>query len=339
MLYSIVVPLLNEDAIPELYARLTCEMEKLTERPECPFFELIFVAGDDSTGQAFRYLRGIALVDSRVLVVRSRRRDGRAAALIAGLRRARGKYTIAMDGDLQHRPEDLPRFVEKLEEGYDIVCDWREKSIDNVWLRRFPARIANVVIPRLSRAALDNFGGGFNAYRTSVLQEILLRGGGQRSMSILASEHGANMCQIPMEDTSDGSGAPRHGISQIVPVVGELLRTYFLRRFLSQPLRLLGSIGFFLLLAGVADGLWLAGQRIFFGRPVVAEHGTLFVFGGVLVLAGIQLLMIGLSGESLVWSSYRQSDASMEYAGYPKRKTRASALSYQASRNRFGVSE
>ena len=110
LLYSIVVPLLNEDAIPELYARLTCEMETLTEGPECSLFELIFVAGDDRTGQAFRYLRGIERVDSRVLVVRSRKRDGRAAALIAGLRRARGRYTIAMDGDLQHRPEDIPRF-------------------------------------------------------------------------------------------------------------------------------------------------------------------------------------------------------------------------------------
>ena len=153
-------------------------------------------------------------------------------------------------------------------------------------------------------------------------------------MSVLASEHGASMCQIPMEDTSRGSGTPSHGISQIVPVVCELLRIHFLRAFFSQPLRLLGSIGVFLLLAGAADGLWLAVQRIFFARPVVAEHGTLFVFGGVLVLAGIQLLMIGLSGESLVWSSnQRQSGTPMEYAiaeVSPRRKTTASAFSRQA---------
>ena len=328
LLYSIVVSLLNEDAIPELYARLTCEMEKLTEGPERPFFELVFVAGDDNTGQAFRYLRGIARVDSRVLVVRSRKRDGRAAALIAGLRRARGRYTIAMDGDLQHRPEDIPRFTEKLEEGYDIVCGWSEKRVDNVWLRRIPTRIANGLERRLNRADLDGFGGGFKAYRTSILQEILLRGGMQRSMPALASVYGASMCQIPMEAVSPESMTPSNGISQIVPVVCELLRIHFLLTFLRQPLRILGSIGLFLLLAGVADGLWLAVQRMFFNRSVVAEHGSLFVAGGVLVLAGIQLLMIGLSGESLVWfSNDRQSDAPMEYAiadVYPHRKAPAS---------------
>jgi glycosyltransferase involved in cell wall biosynthesis len=133
--YSIVIPLHNEqENVTDLYDRLKAVMEANGES-----FEIVLV-DDGSTDETFQLLRQIAGVDSRVTVVRLRRNFGQTSALAAGFDHARGEYIIAMDGDLQHDPADIPMFLEKISEGYDIVSGWRKVRIDNFWLRRFPSR-------------------------------------------------------------------------------------------------------------------------------------------------------------------------------------------------------
>ncbi len=134
--YSIVVPLHNEqENVTDLYDRLKAVMEANGET-----FEIVLV-DDGSTDRSFHMLREIAAVDSRVTVVKLRRNFGQTSALAAGFDHARGEYIIAMDGDLQHDPADIPIFLEKISEGYDIVSGWRKRRIDNFWLRRFPSRM------------------------------------------------------------------------------------------------------------------------------------------------------------------------------------------------------
>ena len=133
--YSIVVPFHNEEeSVTLLYDRLKAVLEHTGES-----FELVFV-DDGSTDSTFRQLDEIAKVDSRVTVIKLRRNFGQTPALVAGFDHAKGEYIIAMDGDLQHDPADIPLFLEKIAEGYDIVSGWRRQRIDNLWLRRIPSR-------------------------------------------------------------------------------------------------------------------------------------------------------------------------------------------------------
>ena len=313
--FSVVIPLLNEqESIPELYARLTHELERMTEGSHGSAFELIFI-DDGSTDDTFRLLRELATVDSRVVAIRFRRRYGKTAALAAGFERARGTYTITMDGDLQHNPEDIPRFVEKLEQGYDIVCGWRENRVDNLWLRRIPSRIANRLMRWLSRVEIDDFGGGFKAYRTSILQEISLYGGMQRFIPALASARGARACQLAIENVPRRYGNSRYGIARVVPVFFDLLRIHFLLTYLQQPLRLFGTLGLALFGLGFADCSWLVVQRVVYHASVADKHGPLLLAGAVFLVMGIQLLMMGLLGEMLVWYfNQRREGQPREYA-------------------------
>ena len=170
--YSIVVPFHNEEEnVTELYDRLKVVMEAAGEP-----FELVFV-DDGSRDHTFWMLQQIAAVDRRVVVVKLRRNFGQTSALAAGFDHAEGEYVIAMDGDLQHDPHDIPMFLQKLREGYDIVSGWRKQRIDNFVMRRIPSKIANWLMAKLSGVELHDFGTTFKAYRREVVQEIPLYGG------------------------------------------------------------------------------------------------------------------------------------------------------------------
>src|SRR5260370_37680388 len=147
--YSIVIPLHNEqENVTDLYDRLKAVMETNGES-----FEMVLV-DDGSSDETFQLLRQIAGVDSRVTVVRLRRNFGQTSALAAGFDHARGEYIIAMDGDLQHDPSDIPLFLDKIAAGYDIVSGWRKVRVDNFWMRRIPSRIANWMMAKLSGVGL-----------------------------------------------------------------------------------------------------------------------------------------------------------------------------------------
>jgi glycosyltransferase involved in cell wall biosynthesis len=303
--YSVVVPLLNEqESIPELYTRLKTELERITDgRRED--FEIIFV-DDGSTDQTFSELSEIATIDIHVYVIQFRKTYGKTAALAAGFQRATGEITITMDGDLQHNPEDIPRFIEKIAEGYDIVCGWRAKRVDNFWLRRIPSKCANYVMRKLSRVEIDDFGGGFKAYRTSILKEVPLYGGMQRFIPALASLQGATVCQLAIENTPRKYGKSRYGISRIVPVFFDLLRIHFLLNYLQQPLRFFGTFGMLLFGGGSITAIGLVFDWIFRNRHILRDHGPLMFASGIAILSGIHFLMIGLFGEMLLWLHNRR---------------------------------
>ncbi len=185
--YSIVIPLHNEqENVTDLYDRLKAVMEGSGES-----FEIVFV-DDGSSDETFHLLRQISGVDSRITVVRLRRNFGQTSALAAGFDHARGEYIIAMDGDLQHDPADIPMFLEKISEGYDIVSGWRKQRIDNLWLRRIPSKCANWLMAKLSGVDIHDFGTTFKAYRREILEQVPLYGELHRFIPALASWHGAS---------------------------------------------------------------------------------------------------------------------------------------------------
>jgi glycosyltransferase involved in cell wall biosynthesis len=290
--YSIVVPLHNEqDNVTDLYDRLKAVMEA-----EGASFEMVLV-DDGSEDRTPTVLEEIAAIDSRVTVVRLRRNFGQTSALAAGFDHASGEYIIAMDGDLQHDPADIPLFLEKIGEGYDLVSGWRKHRVDNLWLRRIPSRCANWLMAKLSGVDIHDFGTTFKAYRRDILEQIPLYGELHRFLPALASWYGASICEVPIRNQNRGRGNSHYGISRTFRVFFDLITIRFLLRYLSRPLHFFGTVGMISILAGSGVAGWLLIEKFLYHAEVMTEHGPLMIFAAVLLLAGLNMLAVGLLGE------------------------------------------
>ncbi|HWA92989.1 MAG TPA: glycosyltransferase family 2 protein [Terracidiphilus sp.] len=291
--YSIVVPFHNEEEnVTVLYARLKHVMEQVGDS-----FELVLV-DDGSSDRTYKLLEEIAAVDSRVLVVKLRRNFGQTPALAAGFDNASGNFIFAMDGDLQHDPNEIPHFIEKLEEGYDVVSGWRKERIDNFVMRRFPSRCANWLMAKLSGVDIHDFGTTYKAYRREVIHNIPLYGEMHRFIPALASWYGASICEIPIKNVHRERGKSHYGIGRTFRVFFDLLTIRFLLKYMSRPLHFFGLFGALSILLGGFFSMLLLGMKIVDpSQHVMDQHAPLFVIAGVLILAGIQLLAIGLLGE------------------------------------------
>jgi glycosyltransferase involved in cell wall biosynthesis len=290
--YSIVVPFHNEeDNVTALYDRVKLVMEQVAEP-----FEMVFV-DDGSRDRTYRLLEEIAAVDSRVLVIRLRRNFGQTSALAAGFDHAQGEFVISMDGDLQHDPEEIPNFIARLEEGYDVVSGWRAQRGDNLLLRRIPSACANWMMARVSGVEIHDFGTTFKAYRREVIHNIPLYGEMHRFIPALASWYGASICEIPITNPARQHGQSHYGIGRTVRVFFDLMTIRFLLRYMTRPLHFFGSIGALGMLSGGALAMWLLVVKLMTGQHVLQIHGPLFIVAGVLLLGGIQMLGIGLLGE------------------------------------------
>jgi glycosyltransferase involved in cell wall biosynthesis len=290
--YSIVVPFHNEeDSVTALYDRLKDVMEHVGES-----FELVFV-DDGSNDRTCRLLEEIAAVDSRVLVVKLRRNFGQTSALAAGFDHAEGEFILAMDGDLQHDPAEIPLFLEKLEEGYDVVSGWRKERIDNFVMRRIPSRCANWLMAKLSGVDIHDFGTTFKAYRREVIHNIPLYGEMHRFIPALASWYGASICEVPITNVNRADGKSHYGISRTFRVFFDLMTIRFLLKYMTRPLHFFGLFGALGIVGGSGLSMFLLALKVITHQHVMDEHGPLFVVAAVMILAGIQLLAIGLLGE------------------------------------------
>jgi glycosyltransferase involved in cell wall biosynthesis len=300
--YSIVVPFHNEEEnVTRLYDRVKDVMEGVGSH-----FELVFV-DDGSRDRTYRLLEEIAAVDSRVLVVKLRRNFGQTSALAAGFDHASGEFILAMDGDLQHEPAEIPLFLAKLEEGYDVVSGWRAQRADNMMLRRIPSAVANWLMARLSGVDIHDFGTTFKAYRREVIQNIPLYGEMHRFIPALASWYGASICEIPITNPAREAGTSHYGISRTFRVFFDLLTIRFLLKYMTRPLHFFGSVGSIGVLSGGGIAMWLLVHKLLTGRDVAGEHGPWFMIAAVSILAGIQLIGVGLLGELQVRHFFTQA--------------------------------
>src|SRR5271157_1251767 len=293
---SIVVPFHNEESnVTELYDRLRTVMEGMDRD-----YQFVFV-DDGSTDLTYKLLKEVALIDARVTIVRLRRNFGQTAALAAGFAHTTGEYVIAMDGDLQHDPADIPIFLEKIEEGYDIVSGWRSHRIDNLWLRRIPSRCANWLMAKLSGVNIHDFGTTFKAYRGDLLRQLPLYGEMHRFIPALASAYGASICEVPIHNVNRQRGKSHYGISRTFRVLFDLMTIRFLLHYKSRPLHFFGRLGLLNMMVGLTVAFWLLIEKIAYHISVINEHGAVVVFGAVMILAGLQLLCFGLLGDLQVW--------------------------------------
>src|SRR5437016_10121301 len=267
--YSIVVPLYNEEAsVTPLYVRLTQVMAGLDEP-----YEIVFV-DDGSTDQTLKALYEIYESDSRVSIVTLRRNFGQTPALKAGFDAARGRIIISMDGDLQHDPEEIPAFITKLEEGYDIVSGWRAQRRDTWLTRRLPSRIANWMMAKLSGVPLHDFGTTFKAYRRETIQNLPLYGELHRFIPALAAWSGARITEIPVTNPPRQHGKSKYGLSRTFRVFLDLLSTKFWLDYSTKPMHFFGFFGLLATGAGLMTGSLLLFQKAI-ARTVFTSNATL----------------------------------------------------------------
>jgi len=291
---SVVVPLFNEVAtLEELHRRLTAVLFVIDLTAE------ILYVDDGSSDGTREALTDIAARDPQVRVIPLARNYGQTAALAAGFDAAAGEVIVAMDGDLQHQPEEIPKLLVKLAEGYDIVSGWREQRVDNLWTRRLPSKIANWMMSKLSGVELHDFGTTFKAYRAHVIKRIRLYGDLHRFIPALASWGGARIAEVPIANIPRPSNQSHYGLSRTWRVTADLVTVRFLLRYVTRPLHFFGPIGFGCLAAGLAGGSWVAATKLVTGAPIFLAHGPLLLLSAVLIQTGIVLIGLGLLAELL----------------------------------------
>lgn len=291
---SVVIPVHNEEQnLLRLYDRILATLE-----PRGAAFEIIAV-DDASSDGGVKLLKNLADNDGRLKVVCLRRNFGQTAALAAGFEHAQGGVIVAMDGDLQHAPEDIPALLAKLDEGYDIANGRREQRIDNWITRRLPSKIANACIRWISGVDLHDFGGTFKAYRNDAVKNLRLYGEMHRFIPVFAAMNGARIAEVPIRNCKRGAGRSHYGLGRTVRVAFDLLTVGFLARYLTRPMHFFGAIGFLCGGGGAAVMAYLLAQKVQ-GIHIMVEHGPLLIAGSLLVLTGLQMVCTGLIGEMLM---------------------------------------
>src|SRR6266850_570742 len=299
---SIVIPVHNEEpSLLPLYDRLTAVLESL-QKP----YEILFV-DDASTDRSFELLANLVETDERLKVIRLRRNFGQTAALSAGFHEAEGDVIIAMDGDLQHAPEDIPALLGKIDEGYDIASGWRKKRFDNAILRKMPSRIANWLMACASGVNLRDFGTTFKAYRAEVLKDVNLYGELHRFIPALASFYGARVAEVPIRNVPRAAGDSHYGIGRTFRVMFDILTIKFLLKYFTRPMHFFGTLGLIGTGLGGAILSYLLVKKIL-GYEIVIEHGPLMLAGGMLLLGGIMMFSTGLIGEMMMRTYFESQD-------------------------------
>lgn len=288
---SIVTPLFNEEkSVRELYERLRKVLDDLGRS-----YEIIFV-NDGSRDRTAEIVSRLCDKDGSLTLINLRKNFGQTAGLAAGFDHASGNIIIAMDGDLQHFPEDIPLFLAKIDEGYDIASGWRRRRVDNFLYRRLPSLIANKIMAILSGIKLHDFGTTFKAYRREVLENVELYGELHRFIPALASWQGVTIAEVPIQNVVRPEGKSKYGLSRTFRVMMDLLTVKFMINYVSRPLHFFGIIG----LAFFGIGFLVAATitvLYYFSDLVVGEHLGNLIFAMLMMVLGVQLGAIGLSLE------------------------------------------
>ncbi|MGE0705656.1 MAG: glycosyltransferase family 2 protein, partial [Vicinamibacterales bacterium] len=235
---SVVIPVRNEAAsLEELHRELTATLVA-SARP----YEII-VVDDGSTDETFPILKRIQAADPRLRVIRFRRNFGQTAAFAAGFAHARGPLIITSDGDLQNDPADIPRMVEKLESGFDIVCGWRRSRKDAFVSRTVPSMIANRLISSATGVKLHDYGCSLKVFRAEVVKPLKLYGEMHRFLPAIASEQGVAIAEVEVHHRARKHGRSNYGLSRTLRVILDLLTVKFLLSYSTRPLQMFGTIG------------------------------------------------------------------------------------------------
>jgi glycosyltransferase involved in cell wall biosynthesis len=292
---SIVVPMMNEqESVRPLFEKLSAQLNTLGQ-----YYEIIFV-DDGSTDSTFKELRALhAEHPGIVRVIRFRRNFGKTPALVAGFSRCRGEIIFTMDGDLQDDPEEIPNFLAKLSEGYDLVTGWKFPRLDPI-SKRFPSRIFNGLVSNMTGIHLHDINNGFKAYRREVIEDshFKLYGEFHRFVPVMAHWRGFRVAEIKVRHHPRKYGVSKFGAKRFADGLLDLLNVLFLTTYLRTPLRLFGPLGFWTFIIGVLVDVYVVVRSLFILHQPIHTQPSLFI-GIMLMIFGVQIILTGLLSEMI----------------------------------------
>lgn len=259
-------------------------------------YEIIFV-DDGSKDGSFGVMTDLAARDKQVRVIKFRRNFGKAAALQKGFEIACGEVVFTMDADLQDNPAEISAFLEKLNQGYDMVSGWKKKRRDP-WHKKLPSRLFNSVTARTFKLKLNDYNCGFKAYRRELVKELYLYGEMHRYIPALANSLGYRIGEIAVQHRARQHGKSKYGLERYLRGFFDLLTVRMVTHYIKSPLYLFGRIGLISTILGSVITLYLTIMKIFWGMPL--SNRPLLLMGILLILGGLQFISLGLMSELII---------------------------------------
>lgn len=303
---SVVIPVYNEEAnLEPLYNDLKNTLDSLNLN-----YEVIWV-NDGSRDNSEVILQNIAAKDPHNKVINFSRNFGQTAAMSAGIKAAQGEIIVPMDADRQNDPRDIPRLLNKLEDGYDVVSGWRKNRQDKLVSRRIPSQIANWLIGVITGVKIHDYGCSLKAYRAEVIKGVNLYGEMHRFIPAYASWQGGRVAEIVVNHRPRIAGETKYGISRTFRVILDLIIIKFLSQYINRPIHFFGGVGLMAGAFGFLTGLLALILR--FTNNISISRTPLPILSALLVIVGIQLLVMGVLAE-MIMRTYYESQHKDPYA-------------------------
>jgi glycosyltransferase involved in cell wall biosynthesis len=302
---SVVIPCYNEE---ESVERLLDEVHAAL-KPTGLSYEVVLV-DDGSRDKTFEILSQHAKTDPALTVVKFRRNFGQTAAMQAGFDHARGDIIATIDADLQNDPKDIPRLLEYIHQGYDMVAGWRADRKDTFINRRLPSILANWLISWITTVKLHDYGCTLKVMKSDVAKELRLYGEMHRFIPVVANWMGVRIVEVKVNHRARLFGTSKYGIGRTIRVVLDLMTVRFIQSYLSRPMQIFGLAGFVCFGIGSLVSAWLAVQKVVYGASL-AERPALLL-GVLLIVVGIQLASLGLVADVLA-RTYFESQKKPSY--------------------------
>ena len=295
---SIVIPVYNEsESIGYLLDEIVNTMKVNNLK-----YELI-VINDGSKDSTTTKLQNISSRIKELKFINLRKNYGQTAALAAGFDNADGEIIITLDGDLQNDPNDIPKLIDNINDGYDLICGWRYDRKDKLINRRIPSKIANKIIGLVTGIYLHDYGCSLKAFRKEIINDIKLYGELHRFLPVLANMEGAKIKEIKVNHRSRKYGESKYGIDRTFRVLMDLLTVWFMNKFLTRPMYVFGFVGIIISILSLFATIYLTVIKLM-GQDI--GNRPLLLFALILGIAGIQLFSFGLLGE-LLMRTYHES--------------------------------
>ena len=290
MKLSFIIPVFNEEKSLE---RLYSEILENIENKE---YEIIFI-DDGSSDNSFNIMERLAKRDKRVKIIKFRKNFGKSASLQTGFENAKGDIIFTMDADLQDNPIEIPEFIEKIEEGYDLVTGWKKNRKDPI-SKTIPSKFFNFITSVSFKLKLHDYNCGFKAYKKEVINEIDIYGEMHRYIPAIVHTKGFKVTEIPVEHRPREFGKSKYGVERYLRGFLDLLTVKLLTSFTHSPLYLFGRIGSTFSIIGFLIGLYLTIMKYAFHQPLY--NRPLLFLSILLIMVGLQFFSIGLLGELIV---------------------------------------
>ncbi|MDP3766292.1 MAG: glycosyltransferase family 2 protein [Nanoarchaeota archaeon] len=294
---SVVIPAYNEQENVELvYRKLKPVLNKLKKR-----FEIIYV-DDGSTDNTFGILKRLHERDSSVKVIKFRKNFGQTAAFDAGFKQASGSIIITMDADLQNDPEDVPKLIDKLDEGFDVVCGWRINRKDPL-MKRLASIISNALRHLITEDRIHDSGCSLKAYRKECFKDLDLYGEMHRYIPSILSWNGFKITEIPVRHNPRKFGKTKYNYTRLLKGFLDLIIVKFWMQYSARPIHLFGGFGILSLVMGLIIGAYLAFIKLFYKTTI--GNRPLLLLGILLIILGVILIVFGILADIMVKVYYK----------------------------------